>query len=92
MTEAIQSIQQAIDKVRRWRRFRDHAPFYLRSNIAHRCQVSKSKKLTKVLEFVLALGNYLNGGTSQGGSYGVKLDVLLKVRHRIRQSAIESET
>jgi hypothetical protein len=28
---------------------------------------------------VLALGNYLNGGTAQGGVYGVKLDVLLKV-------------
>lgn len=45
-------------------------------------QVKGSKKLGTLLEYVLALGNYLNGGTAQGGVYGVKLDVLLKVRGR----------
>jgi hypothetical protein len=43
-------------------------------------QVRGSKKLGVLLEYVLALGNYLNGGTAQGGVYGVKIDVLLKVR------------
>jgi hypothetical protein len=42
-------------------------------------QVKGSKKLKTLLEYVLALGNYMNGGTAQGGVYGVKLDVLLKV-------------
>ena len=43
-------------------------------------QIKGSRKLKSILEYVLALGNYLNGGTAQGGVYGVKLDVLLKVR------------
>lgn len=42
-------------------------------------QVSNSKKLAKILEVVLKLGNFLNGGTARGGIYGFRLDALLKL-------------
>ena len=42
-------------------------------------QCTTSEKFMKVLSIILALGNYLNGGTSNGRAYGVKLDVLLRV-------------
>ena len=42
-------------------------------------QVKESAKLRKLLEVVLAIGNYLNGGTARGGSYGFKLDALSKL-------------
>jgi hypothetical protein len=43
-------------------------------------EVKKSPKLKKVLEVVLAVGNYLNGGTQRGQAYGFKLEVLKKLR------------
>jgi len=43
-------------------------------------EVQKSIKLKKLLEIVLALGNYLNGGTFRGRAYGFKLDALNKLR------------
>ena len=36
-------------------------------------------KFLKLLQIVLAVGNYLNGNTSNGRAYGFKLDVMLKV-------------
>ena len=39
-----------------------------------------SKGLKRVLEVVLALGNYLNGGTKKGGAYGFKISTLAKLR------------
>lgn len=42
-------------------------------------QVENSRSFKKVLEIVLAVGNYLNGGTPRGGVYGFKLDGLLKL-------------
>lgn len=42
-------------------------------------QVENSASFKKVLEIVLAVGNYLNGGTPRGGVYGFKLDGLLKL-------------
>lgn len=44
-------------------------------------EVKKSGKFKKVLEVVLALGNYLNGGSFRGGAYGFKLDALTKLRY-----------
>jgi len=41
-------------------------------------QIKSSKKLTKVLEYILALGNHLNKGTARGQATGFKLDGLLK--------------
>lgn len=41
-------------------------------------QIRSSKKLTKVLEYILALGNHLNKGTARGQATGFKLDGLLK--------------
>ncbi|ETV96972.1 hypothetical protein, variant [Aphanomyces invadans] len=38
-----------------------------------------STKLLSLLEVVLAVGNYLNRGTSRGGAYGFKLDILPKL-------------
>lgn len=42
-------------------------------------QVKDSTKLKRLLEVVLAIGNFLNGGTSRGGLYGFKLDALSKL-------------
>jgi len=43
-------------------------------------QVKNSKKFHKILEIVLAVGNYLNGGTAKGCAFGFKMDVLLKLK------------
>jgi len=43
-------------------------------------QLKGSKKFAKVLELVLALGNFVNGGTFRGGLYGFKLDSLLQLQ------------
>ena len=42
-------------------------------------RVSRSERLAQVMEVVLRLGNYLNGGTSRGGCYGFKLETLAKL-------------
>lgn len=39
-------------------------------------EVQNSAKLTKVLEVILALGNFLNSGTGRGGAHGFKLEAL----------------
>ncbi len=44
-------------------------------------EVKQSGKFKKVLEVVLALGNYLNGGSFRGAAYGFKLDALNKLRY-----------
>ncbi len=36
-------------------------------------------KFLKVLEYILAIGNYLNGGTNRGGAYGFRLGSLPKL-------------
>ncbi len=43
-------------------------------------EVQTSKKFKGVMEIVLALGNYINGGTYRGGAYGFKLDILTKLQ------------
>lgn len=42
-------------------------------------EVEKSLKLRKLLEVVLAVGNYVNGSTPRGGAWGFKLDTLAKL-------------
>jgi len=42
-------------------------------------ELSQSEKFRRVLEYVLALGNYLNFGSRRGSAYGFKLDSLLKM-------------
>lgn len=39
-------------------------------------EVQKSTKLNKVLEVILAIGNFLNSGTARGGAHGFKLEAL----------------
>jgi hypothetical protein len=39
-------------------------------------EIQTSKKFQKLLEIVLAIGNFLNGGTHQGQAYGFKLGAL----------------
>lgn len=39
-------------------------------------EVQKSAKLNKVLEVILAIGNFLNSGTARGGAHGYKLEAL----------------
>lgn len=46
-------------------------------------QVADSTKFNRVLETVLAIGNYMNGDTPRGGAYGYKLDALNKL-HTIK--------
>lgn len=42
-------------------------------------EIEKSKPLKTLLEIVLAIGNYLNGGTPRGAAWGFKLDSLEKL-------------
>jgi len=42
-------------------------------------ELKQSRKFTKMLEIVLALGNYLNGNTFRGAAYGFKMDSLSKL-------------
>ncbi|KAE8913668.1 hypothetical protein PF005_g6862 [Phytophthora fragariae] len=42
-------------------------------------QVVESDKFRRILENILAIGNYLNGSTPRGGAYGFKLDTLMKL-------------
>jgi len=41
--------------------------------------IKRCTKLLKVIEIVLAIGNYLNGTGPKGGAYGFKLEVLTKL-------------
>jgi hypothetical protein len=41
--------------------------------------ISKCTKIVKLLEVILAIGNYLNGTGPRGGAYGFKLEVLAKL-------------
>lgn len=41
--------------------------------------VLDSKAFLKMLEVVLAVGNYINGGTFRGGAWGFKIDALTKL-------------
>jgi hypothetical protein len=42
-----------------------------------------------VNKVVLALGNYLNGGTFRGGAFGFKLESLSRVCHNVTATAPE---
>jgi len=42
-------------------------------------ELLQSEKFKRILEYVLALGNYLNFGSRKGSAYGFKLDSLLKM-------------
>lgn len=41
-----------------------------------------SQSFRKLLTIILAVGNYINGGTQKGGAYGFKLSTLLKLRNQ----------
>ncbi|XP_065644307.1 formin-J [Hydra vulgaris] len=46
-------------------------------NVMNACScLNENKNFLRLLEFVLAYGNYMNGGTVRGRAYGFKLDVL----------------
>eukprot|EP00698_Gefionella_okellyi_P002950 TRINITY_DN12792_c0_g1_i1.p1 TRINITY_DN12792_c0_g1~~TRINITY_DN12792_c0_g1_i1.p1 ORF type:complete len:1273 (-),score=371.66 TRINITY_DN12792_c0_g1_i1:29-3847(-) len=51
----------------------------LSSVIAACNEVMESKKFLKMLEIILAIGNYLNGSTFRGGAYGFRIDTLTKL-------------
>jgi hypothetical protein len=40
---------------------------------------SRSKRFTKFIKIVLALGNFMNGRTARGGAYGFKLSTITKL-------------
>lgn len=42
-------------------------------------ELNNSKAFIEVLQFILAIGNYLNYGTRHGSAYGYKLSILPKV-------------
>ena len=46
-----------------------------------------SKKLQKVFAVILKLGNFLNGGSTRGGTYGFKIESLAKLRDVRGQTA-----
>jgi hypothetical protein len=37
-------------------------------------ELPKNEKIVKIMEYALALGNYLNGTSPRGGAWGFKLD------------------
>ena len=41
-----------------------------------------NKGFVDVLQYVLAMGNYLNAGTEQGSAYGFNLSALSKVKFK----------
>lgn len=41
--------------------------------------IKSSRSLKKIYEIILALGNYLNGGTKKGGAYGFKINTINKL-------------
>ncbi|KAN0048193.1 hypothetical protein ACTA71_002588 [Dictyostelium dimigraforme] len=44
-------------------------------------ELKKSKRLSDILKYVLAIGNYVNGSTTRGGAFGFKvLETLPKMR------------
>jgi hypothetical protein len=43
-------------------------------------QVRTSSRLRRLMEIILALGNYMNGGGFRGGAYGFTLDTLTKIK------------
>lgn len=49
-----------------------------------RLQIRDSKHLKTILKVILALGNYMNGGTRNGQAHGFQLDTLSKVRKASR--------
>jgi len=56
------------------------------------CKEAKtSPKLHKILEFVLAIGNYMNGSTSRGEAFGYKLDSLIKVSKKKKRKKKDFE-
>ena len=56
-----------------------------------------SESFVNILQYVLAIGNYLNNGTMKGGAYGFKLSSLEKVRiflyiHTHKQASTPTQT
>jgi hypothetical protein len=41
--------------------------------------IKNCKKLVKIFEIILAIGNYLNGTGPRGGAHGFKLEILSKL-------------
>jgi hypothetical protein len=41
--------------------------------------IKSNQNLPKVLEYILAVGNYINGSTARGGAFGFKLNSLLRM-------------
>ncbi len=39
----------------------------------------QDKNLVKILQYVLAIGNYLNGTSARGGAFGFKFDAINKL-------------
>jgi len=42
-------------------------------------EIRETSKLPRMLELILAVGNFLNGGTFRGGAYGFKLETLVRI-------------
>ncbi|RKP25439.1 hypothetical protein SYNPS1DRAFT_22598 [Syncephalis pseudoplumigaleata] len=43
-------------------------------------ELRRSKRFARILELILAIGNYLNGSSFRGGAYGFQLDALLMLK------------
>ncbi|KAJ3217043.1 Dishevelled associated activator of morphogenesis 2 [Dinochytrium kinnereticum] len=48
-------------------------------------QIKDSKKLSKLLELILVIGNYMNGDSFRGGAYGFSIDTLSKINQDISE-------
>ena len=50
------------------------------TNLMNACEsLNANNNFIRLLEYVLSVGNYVNGGTNRGGAYGFKLSALVKL-------------
>eukprot|EP01116_Phalansterium_solitarium_P025538 TRINITY_DN9813_c0_g1_i2.p5 TRINITY_DN9813_c0_g1~~TRINITY_DN9813_c0_g1_i2.p5 ORF type:complete len:377 (-),score=186.05 TRINITY_DN9813_c0_g1_i2:256-1386(-) len=81
----LESVPQLVPRVEFWyfsRTFNDRVSGFLpdvKALANGLNQAYTSTKFKKILELVLAIGNYLNGGTANGRAYGFKIEGVIKL-------------
>ncbi|KAJ3316974.1 hypothetical protein HDU76_001433 [Blyttiomyces sp. JEL0837] len=74
----LQKLTAIYFKVKFDERFGDLKPDII-AVLAASKQIKESKKIGKLMEILLAIGNYMNGDSFRGGAYGFSIDTLTKL-------------